>query len=198
MKQEAPFLSWDNIVEGAHGLVCPSMHSSVHHTVEVSMHLLPNHSLHWPETWGLHSLWDSPYPFYFWPCFTQSPLWSKSDGGQVSTGILFHINFFSWSNMSLYLLYPPLQRSWKRGILLSPCPSLRLSVCPSVDKIVSALYLQQYSSDPFHICTSYQATAEGVSRLRSVSKFKNWNFGKLFIFVTLILFSFELGSNTSQ
>ena len=59
------------------------------------------------------------------------------------------------------LLYPPLQRSWKRGILVSPCPSVRLSVrpvCPSVDRIVSALYLQQYSSDPFHICTSYQAT----------------------------------------
>ena len=35
---------------------------------------------------------------------------------------------------------------------------VRLSVCPSVDRIVSALYLQQYSSDPFHICTSYQAT----------------------------------------
>ena len=42
---------------------------------------------------------------------------------------------------------------------------VRLSVCPSVDRIVSALYLQQYSSDPFHICTSYQATSEGVSRV---------------------------------
>ena len=27
------------------------------------------------------------------------------------------------------LLYPPLQRSWKGGILVSPCPSVRLSVC---------------------------------------------------------------------
>ena len=35
---------------------------------------------------------------------------------------------------------------------------ITLSVCPSVDRIVSALYLQQYSSDTFHICTSYQAT----------------------------------------
>ena len=43
---------------------------------------------------------------------------------------------------------PPLQRSWKGGILVSPCPSVRPSVCPSVDRIVSALYLQQYSSDP--------------------------------------------------
>ena len=31
------------------------------------------------------------------------------------------------------------------------------SVCPSVDRIMSALYLQPYLSDPFNICTSYQA-----------------------------------------
>ena len=59
----------------------------------------------------------------------------------------------------------------------SPCPSVRLSarrsVCPSVDRIVSALYLQQYLSDPFHVCTSYQATWEGVSRVMFVSKVKN-------------------------
>ena len=35
---------------------------------------------------------------------------------------------------------------------------VRLSVRLSVDRIVPALYLQQYSSNPFHICTSYQAT----------------------------------------
>ena len=51
--------------------------------------------------------------------------------------------------------------------------SVRPSVCPSVDRIVSALYLQEYSSDPFHICTSYQATSEGVSRVMPISKFKN-------------------------
>ena len=28
-----------------------------------------------------------------------------------------------------FLLYPLLQRSWKGGILVSPCPSVRLSVC---------------------------------------------------------------------
>ena len=26
-------------------------------------------------------------------------------------------------------LYPPIQRSWKGGILVSPCPSVRLSLC---------------------------------------------------------------------
>ena len=49
-------------------------------------------------------------------------------------------------------IIPPLQRNWK-GVY---CFHLvRLSVCPSVDRIVSALYLQQYSLDPFDICTSY-------------------------------------------
>ena len=57
--------------------------------------------------------------------------------------------------------------------------AIQMSVCPSVDRMVSALYLQQYSSDPFHICTSYQATSEGVSRVMFVSK--------VFKFVTLTL-----------
>ena len=48
-----------------------------------------------------------------------------------------------------------------------------LSVCPSVDRIVPALYLKQYFLDPFHICTSYQATSEGVSRVMFVPKLKN-------------------------
>ena len=42
---------------------------------------------------------------------------------------------------------------------------VRPSVCPSVHRIVSALYLQEYSSDPFDICTSYQAISEGVSHV---------------------------------
>ena len=57
--------------------------------------------------------------------------------------------------------------------------SPKMSVCPSVDRIVSALYLQQYSSDPFHICTSYQATSEGVWRVMFVSKFKNLKFWRI-------------------
>ena len=45
---------------------------------------------------------------------------------------------------------------------------VRLSVRPSVDRIVSAPYLQQYLPDPFHIYSSYQATSEGVSREKFV------------------------------
>ena len=58
---------------------------------------------------------------------------------------------------------------------------VHLSVCPSVDRIVSALYLQQYSSDPFHICTSYQTTSEGVSRVMPVAKFMNLKFWRIFL-----------------
>ena len=76
------------------------------------------------------------------------------------------------------LIIPPTSTKLKggyTGITLSVRPSVR----PSVDKIVSALYLQQYSSDPFHICTSYQATKEGVSRVMPVSKFKNLKFWRI-------------------
>ena len=85
----------------------------------------------------------------------------------VSRG--YHIN--EWVNLSSNwslnptVIIPPLQRSWK-GVYWYHL--VRLSVCPSVDKIVSALYLQEYSSDPFHIRTSYQATSEGVSRVMPI------------------------------
>ena len=62
------------------------------------------------------------------------------------------------------LIIPPASTKLKGGYT-----GITLSLCPSVDRIVSALYLQQYSSDPFHICTSYQATSEGVSRVMPVS-----------------------------
>ena len=70
---------------------------------------------------------------------------------------------------------------------------VRLSVCPSVDRIVSALYLQQYSSDPFHICTSYQATSEGVSRVMPVSKFKNVKLWRIFKICNFDFVIFWLG-----
>ena len=99
----------------------------------------------------------------------------------------FHANFqydpFSWfiKYCIQYCYYTPASTKLKGGYT-----GITLSVCPSVDRTVSALYLQQYSSDPFHICTSYQATSEGVSRVMPVSKFKNLNF------VTLTLSSFDL------
>ena len=41
----------------------------------------------------------------------------------------------------------------------------KMSVRPSVGRIVSALYFQQYLPDSFHIYASYQATSDGVSRV---------------------------------
>ena len=66
---------------------------------------------------------------------------------------------------SVALFIPPASTKLKggyTGFTLSICPSVCPSVCLSVDRIVSALYLEQYSSDPFHICTSYQAISEDV------------------------------------
>ena len=65
-----------------------------------------------------------------------------------------------------------------------------MSICPSVDRVVSALYQLQYLPNPFHIYTPYQATSEGVSCvwIFFFSKLKkNWSFGKFFKFVTLTL-----------
>ena len=73
-------------------------------------------------------------------------------------------------------LYAPLQRSWK-GV--NWYHLVCLSVCPSVDRIVSALYLQEYSLYPFHICTSYQATSGGVSRVMPITKLINLKFWRI-------------------
>ena len=79
----------------------------------------------------------------------------------------------AWPMKWFTLLYPQLKRIWKGGILVSPCPSVHLwtELCP--------LCIQQYLSDPFYICTSYQATWEGVSSVMFVSKFKKLKFWRI-------------------
>ena len=77
----------------------------------------------------------------------------------------------------LHVLSPPLPSASTK--LKGRYTAFTLSVCLSVDRIVSALYLQQYLRDPFHICTSYQATSESVSREMFVSKFKNLKFWQI-------------------
>ena len=84
------------------------------------------------------------------------------------------------------LLYP----CWTK--LKGGCTCFTLSVCPSVDRIVSALYLPQYSLDPFHIYTSYQATSEGVSPVKFL-KWINLKFWQI-----LKLYNLDLGSNMNQ
>ena len=55
----------------------------------------------------------------------------------------------------LQCFYTPHFNEVERGYTVSPCPSVPPSVL--LWRVVSDLYLQQYSSDPFHIYTSYQA-----------------------------------------
>ena len=53
-----------------------------------------------------------------------------------------------------FIIPPPNPTPWtklKGGILVSPCPSVHPPVCPSVDRIVSALYFQPYSLDHFKL-----------------------------------------------
>ena len=57
---------------------------------------------------------------------------------------------------------------------------VRPSVRPSVDRIVSTLYLPQYWPNPFHICTSYQTTSEDVWHARFIAKFQKLKFGQIF------------------
>ena len=105
-------------------------------------------------------------------------------------------SFVSW--FGLIIIPPPHPQviwSWKG---LYWFRRVRPSVRPSVGRILSALYLPQHSSDPSYIFTCYQATSEGVSHVRLVSKFKNLKFCTFFKFVSLTMSSVDLGSNMTQ
>ena len=69
------------------------------------------------------------------------------------------VSISSWCELH----YTPTQRSW-RGVYWFHV--VRLSICPSVDRIMSTLYLPQYSWDPFQIYSSHQATPDGVSCIK--------------------------------
>ena len=68
-----------------------------------------------------------------------------------------------WTIYVCSLLYPPLQRSWKGGILVSPCPSVRLSICghnrvrsvSSTILVGSISYIHILSSN-FRRCAAYK------------------------------------------
>ena len=96
-------------------------------------------------------------------------------------GVTAHWNNPEW-NITVYI---PRFNEFKREVYWFHL------VCSSVDRIVSTLYLQHNSSDQFHVCTSYQATLEGVSRVKFVSKFTN--FGKFFKFGIFDFVFFWLG-----
>ena len=103
--------------------------------------------------------------------------------GNIIEQLIFSSNS-AWKKIFI----PPASTKLKGGYT-----GITLSVCPSVDRIVSALYLQQYSLDLFHICASYQATSEGVSRVMPVSKFKHLKFWRIFKICNFDFVFFWLG-----
>ena len=79
------------------------------------------------------------------------------------------------------ILFPPQCAKPQKTHIFIPLASTKLkggytgftlSVCPSVERIVSALIF-------FHICTSYQTNSEGVSRVMFVSKLKKLKFWQI-------------------
>ena len=84
------------------------------------------------------------------------------------------LKLYEWHGESAELHYIPASTKLKGGYI-----GFTLSVCPSMDRMMSALSLQQYSLDPFHICTSYQATSENVLRVMFVSTFNNLRFWQI-------------------
>ena len=64
-----------------------------------------------------------------------------------------------------YIVIPPHFNQVESGVYWFHLvrPFVHPSICLFVGRIVSALYLQQYSLDPSYICTSYQSTSEGVA-----------------------------------
>ena len=91
--------------------------------------------------------------------------------------------WYSWHLMDMLYLppLPPLQRSWKGGILVSPCPSVRLSVCGQnhVRSVSSTILVGSISY--LHILSRCFACKICL---------KIWNLGKFFKFVTLTFFFF--------
>ena len=78
--------------------------------------------------------------------------------------------------MGQQVIIPRLQRSWKGVILVSPCRSVCLSVCgQNRARSISSTII----GGSFHICTSYQATSEGVSPVKFVTKFKHLKFWRI-------------------
>ena len=82
-----------------------------------------------------------------------------------------------------------------KALFIMPPTSTKLSVClsfcPSVDGIVTVLYLQQYLLDAFYIHISYQATSEGVTYIYFFSKFQNLNVCQMFYICNFEFVSFD-------
>ena len=97
--------------------------------------------------------------------------------------------FVKWV-WKVHLLYPPLQWSWKGGILVSPCPSVRLwtESCPLC-----------IFNNTCWIRFKFAHLIKQLQKVMFVSKFRMLKFWRIFFkFGTLTLSSFDLGSNMTQ
>ena len=152
---------------------CQRLHTFKH------VHTATTHDLSRPLPSYLGPSYDLPWPTHDLHCLHyESLLMGVYIGHLLRPPTLFPDRQF--------FFYTPASKKLKRGYT-----GFTLSICPSVDRTVSALY-------PLHICTSYQATSEGVSRVKLVSKLNNLKFGKFLKFVTLTLSYFDMGSNMTK
>ena len=84
--------------------------------------------------------------------------------------------------------YTLVQQSWKGAYWFHLVRlSIRPSVCPSADRIMSTLYLPQHWTDPFHIYAFFSQLQKECCVFSVVKNSKIWNFGNFFKFIPLIL-----------
>ena len=122
---------------------------------------------------------------------------SSCKGLSLNGTQLYLITFLSWFWSQFTIIIPHASTKLNGGILVSHRPSVCLSVCPSVARIVSTMYLHN-TGWIIHICRCYQTTSEGVPCVEVLQNSKIWIFGKFFKFVTLILSCYDMGSDMYQ
>ena len=112
--------------------------------------------------------------------------------GLRCTGTSQSVPLQRWVSMTSYskLIIPSASMKLKGGYT-GGYTGFTLSVCEQ--NRVHSVSFQQYSSDPFHICTSYQATSGDVSYVMFVSKFKNLKFCQILYMCNFHFVFFWLG-----
>ena len=99
---------------------------------------------------------------------------------QIITTIRECVTCQVYNNMLIFKIFR--LSPWKKfTILLAFFPYLA-QIIISIRGCVACndLYLPRYKPDPFHICISYQATWEGVPRVKVIVKCLNLNFWQIF------------------
>ena len=105
----------------------------------------------------------------------------------------------SYQNANYYFLYPNafffnyttnfVGVYWFRSVRSFVCPTVR----PSVPHPMSALQSLQFWLDPFDVYPSYQATSEGVSRVKFLAQFQNLDFWLFVLICNFDIVLFWLG-----